>query len=143
MGALIALAILAVSACGSMSLSLVQLRTRATAICDRANRRMRAISPPKAESEAKAFLEQGASALASELDQLKPLSTSGAAGSVYRTAVSAVSGELAALQGAVKELGAGQLAVPVLRSLEQRLSPLQTQADGAWRALDIHACLTR
>jgi hypothetical protein len=141
-GALVALAILVVSACGS-GLSLVELRDQATAVCERGNQQIQAIGAPTSESGARAFLAKGGSALASELDGLKSLGASGDAGRRFGKAESAVSGELAALRDAVKQLGAGHPVAPVLSSLQQRLAPLESQADAAWRALGIPACLTR
>jgi hypothetical protein len=141
--ALLALAAPVVSACGTTTLSVAQLRTQATAICIRAEHRLQAIGAPASQSQAREFLQSGTEALAPEVDQLRSLTGSGDAGKVYAAAVSAVTGELAALRGAVRSLDRGGQTVSVLRSVQERLAPLENQADGAWRALQIPACLTR
>jgi hypothetical protein len=140
---LLALAAPGISACGSTQLSPAQLRVRATTTCDGTQRRLEAIGAPAAQSQAKAFLQRGAAALAPEVEQLKSVSGSGDAGKEYSSAVAAVSAELAALQGAVGALARGGQTTSVLRSLQQRLAPLENQADNAWRALQIRDCLTR
>ncbi len=129
--------------CGSTPLSLTQLRSRATPICLRGNRRLQAIGAPQSVAGAKAFLDKGAATLTRELDQLRGLTGSGAVGQVYKAALSAVGSEVVAIRSTVHALSHGADTVPALRALSQRLTPLETQADNAWRALQIPACVTR
>ena len=132
----------ALGGCGSTPLSPTQLRTRATTICTRADRKLRSIAVPQSAQGASAFLKQGASALGRELDQLRSLSASGDAGRVYNAGLAAVSAELSALHRTVDALGRGAETVPTVRALSSRLTPLESQANDAWRALQIPACMT-
>jgi len=136
------LAALAASACGGTTPpSLIQLRSQANQICSVANREGSRIPTPASEASGRAFLKRGIQVLSPELQQLRALSAPEAASVVYTTAIDAFSRELAAMRTAVRALDRGQDPVIAFKSLQQRLSPLETQADAAWQALGITACV--
>jgi hypothetical protein len=134
------LAALALAACGSSSASPAQVRTQASAICARANARIGRIPTPTSATGALAFLDTGVASLKPELTQLKQLSVSGDAADVWNTAVRSLSTQLATLESTAAKIRAGADPVQAYKSLQQTLRPLETQADGAWEALQIPAC---
>lgn len=135
------LAALALSACGgSSSSSPAQVRTQATAICQRANRQIGRIPTPASEAGALAFLNSGIAALKPELAQLRQLSVSGDAADVWNAAIRALSEQLSALQSTAAQIQAGADPIMSFKSLQQTLAPLETQANNAWSALEIPAC---
>ncbi len=138
----LATAALLLAGCGSSSLSLVQLRSRATAICATADRRLQAIPPPASEADGIRFLGRGIGALTPQVRGLKALSPPSEVRADYTRAVQAMSSELTALGSAVGSLRGGADPVATFRALESRVRPLQAQADSAWRALQIPACTT-
>lgn len=138
-----ATALLALTGCSSAPLSLTQLQKRAGAICRKTDRRLTALSPPTAPAGTRRFLSAGLAAMTPEVRGLHRLSASREANDVYQDAVQATSAELAAVRGAVAALRKGAGPVATVRGLERRLRPLESQADGAWQALDIPACLSR
>ncbi len=130
--------------CGSTpSPSLVQLRNQGARICTGAGQRLRLIPTPRSEADGEAFLKQAVAVLGPELGQLRELRPSSDASDVYGTAVGALARELSALRGTIRALGRQQDPVIAFKTLQQHLGPLETQADDAWRALDITACLER
>jgi hypothetical protein len=135
-----ALAALGLAACGSSSSSPTQLRSQATAICARANRQIGRIPTPTSATGALAFLNSGIATLRPELAQLQQLQATGDAADVWRTAVRALSDQLAALQSTASEIKGGGDPTSATKSLQQRLAPLESEANGAWQALQIPAC---
>lgn len=136
----VALAALTLVACGSSSSSPTQLRSQATAICARANRQIGRIPTPSSAAGALAFLNGGSAALQPELAQLRQLQASGDATDVWRTAVRALSDQLSALQATASQIKGGADPVRATKSLQQTLAPLESEANGAWQALQIPAC---
>ncbi len=134
------LAALALAACGSSSASPAQVRTQASAICARANARIGRITTPANATGALAFLDSGISSLKPELTQLKRLSVSGDASDVWNTAVRTLSQQLAALETTASKIRGGADPVQAFKSLQQTLAPLETEANGAWQALQIPSC---
>lgn len=133
-----------VAGCGQASLSLIQLRSRAGAICVRANRRLDAIPVPSTPQSARAFLEQGIGRLTRQRAELHTLAPPHDVRDVYASATSALSGELAALHQAARALAAPQPdPITIFRALQQRLAPLERQAADAWQALGVPACSSR
>lgn len=137
------LPLLVAAACGTSPLSASDLRQRANAICSRADRQIAAIANPASQAAGKAFLEQGVAALDPELPALKALTPPSDESVVYQSALSALSGELDALHAAVSSLNRGGDPVKTFRALQDKLGPLEAQADNAWRALGVQACLSR
>jgi hypothetical protein len=130
--------------CGSTpSPSLVQLRAQGARICTAAGQRLRLIATPRSEAGGEAFLKQAVAVLAPELRQLRKLRPSSEASDVYGTALDALARELGTLQGTIRALARQQDPVIAFKTLQQHLRPLETQADDAWRALDMTACLER
>jgi hypothetical protein len=134
------LAVLALAACGSSSASPAQVRSQASAICARANARIGRIPTPANATGALAFLDNGIASLKPEVTQLQRLSVSGDAADVWQTAVRTLSQQLAALETTASKIRAGADPVQAYKSLQQTLAPLETQANGAWQALQIPAC---
>jgi len=142
LASVLATATLLLAGCGGASLSLIQLRSRASAICTAADRKLQAIPPPGSASNAGRFLSRGIGALAPEVRGLKALQVSGDARGVYTTGVRSVSAEVNALRAAARGLARAESTVSAFNSLQTRLGPLQKQADQAWQALGIPACTT-
>lgn len=136
----VALAAAGVAGCGSTPASQVQLRQQATEICSRINHQISGITTPPSQSAAEAFLQRGIAALKPELRQLQQLSAPKDVADVWTTAVHSLSGELAALQATVAKIDSGADTVTAYKTLQQTLTPLETQANNAWRALEIPAC---
>jgi hypothetical protein len=140
---LAALPLVALIGCGSAPLSAAELRQQATSICSRADRQIAVIPTPANQSAGNAFLKQGIAALDPELGDLKALKPPSDEAVVYQAAITAMSGELDALHAAVSKLDQGVDPVKTFRELQGRLAPLEAEADNAWRALGVSACLSR
>jgi hypothetical protein len=108
-----------------------------------AGQRFGRIATPRSEASGEAFLKRGVAVLGPELRELRALSPPAEVSDVYRTAVDAVAGELRALHDTVRALGRQQDPVIAFKTLQHHLRPLETQADDAWRALQIPACVER
>ncbi len=134
------LAALTVAACGSSTASPAQVRSQASAICARANTRIGRIPTPANSTGALAFLDNGIASLGPELTQLKRLSVSGDAADVWNAAVRTLSQQLSALETTASKIRGGADPAQAYKSLQQTLAPLETQANGAWQALQIPAC---
>lgn len=130
---------LALASCGSSGLSASQLRTSATSLCGAAAAREATIGLPEVPSAGQRFLIRGIAVLAPEVTELREL---GATGS-FRDAVTATSAELAALRFTLKGLQAGNDPVVAIKTLQQRLLPLEFKANRAWQKLGIGACVSR
>jgi hypothetical protein len=133
----------ALAGCGSSSLSASQLRARAAVICDRAHVKTDAIATPALPSQGERFLTFGAAALAPELTALRRLRPLDDLAGDYRRALDATAGELGALRFTVTGLKAGNDPVVAIKTLQQRLAPLEQTGDAAWRSLKIPACAAR
>ncbi len=130
--------------CGSIpSPSLIQLRAQGMRICASAGQRFGRIATPRAEAGGEAFLKRGVTVLRPELRQLRTLRTPSEASDVYRSALDAVAQELRALNGTVRALQRQQDPAIAFTTLQQHLGALETQADDAWEALQMPACLER
>jgi hypothetical protein len=131
---------LALTACGSSTLSADQLRSGATEACNLARRSTDGIPTPSEPSEGVSFLSRGITALAplqATLTKLRP--PSDLAGD-YRTAVRASATELAALRFALRGLKTGNDPIVALKTLQARLGPVESRGDAAWHSLKIPAC---
>lgn len=135
--------VMAVAGCGSPPLSDIQLDARAGAICTRAERQLTAVVTPAGAAGGKAFLVRGIAALDPAVGRLKALKPPADESDVYQTGVSALSGEVAAMRKAVRAIEHGQDTVLTFRGLQSELTPLESQGNAAWNALQIPACLSR
>ncbi len=135
-----ALAAGAVAGCGSSPASEVQLRQQATAICMHTNRLVSRIGTPGSEAGGEAFLVRGIAALKPELRELQQLTAPQDVADVWSTALHSLSGELAALQAATAKIDGGADTATAYKTLQLTLTPLETQANNAWNALEIPAC---
>jgi len=129
------------SGCGAHSLSDRQLRTRATRICSLATQRTDRIATPTLPSEGARFLGRGIAALTPELTALRKLRAPGDMTDDYRNALAATAKQLAVLRSTLNGLRAGNDPVVAIKTLQQELAPAESQADSAWMALDLPACL--
>jgi hypothetical protein len=142
--AVAAAAAFAVTGCGSTPpASLVQLRAQATRICSTASRQIGHIATPPSGAGGEVFLDRGIAVLAPEHQALRALGAPTEAADVYRTALGALGGELSALREATRALDRQENPVIAFKTLQQRLTPLETQADDAWQALQIPSCASR
>jgi hypothetical protein len=132
-----------VAGCGSSRLSSNQLRSQATAVCSAATRQTKRIPTPRSPAEGRVFLSRGIAVLTPELARLRRLEPPADVADVYRTSVQAFSHKLAALRATVHELRSGANPVTAMAALEQRLAPIESSEDGAWRALEVSACMNR
>ena len=126
---------------GTTPPSLVQLRARANPICARAGQRLARVDTPGSEAGGQAFLKHGIAVLEPELGQLRTVPAPSEAADVYRAGLAALTAELRALEDAVRALNRQQDPVIEFKTLQQRLGPLETQANHAWQALQLPACL--
>ncbi len=141
--ALLAVAALALCGCGSSSLSTRQLRSAATRICTTATRRIDRIPTPTSPAGGELFLQQGIAAVTPELTALRKLAAPNDLKQAYSTALRATTQELQALRTTLRQLQAGGDPVILIKTLQQRIAPLETQANAAWQTLEITACLNR
>lgn len=133
------LAPLAVTGCGGNSLSSAQLRNRATHICTVTARRTNRIGMPTSPNRGTEFLSRGIAAIGQEVDQLRALHGD----DTFGHAVDGTAAELAELRFTLKGLRADNDPVVTIKTLEQRLAPLQARTNAAWRSLGIPACVNR
>ena len=131
-------AALAVTGCGSSSLSASQLRDVATRSCTATARALDRIATPSSVAAGQRFLNQGANALSGEVSELRALHATG----TFGRAVQITGAELSELRSTVRGLHAGNDPVVAVKTLQARLGPLEASADQAWRALGIKACLS-
>jgi hypothetical protein len=129
--------------CGASAPSSDQLRHQASRICTRTDRQLGRIHTPSLGAGDRVFLLRGVAKLKSELTQLRSLSAHGDAAPVYNLALDALGREIEQLKRTVAALDRNQDPALAYAALQRRLAPLEAQADGAWRALQIPACLTR
>ncbi len=135
-------AALALAGCGSSSISAAQLRNRAAQVCATANHETAAIPTPHSPGASVAFLARGLAVLKPELAQLRVLSVPEKLGPVYGVSLNAFAGEVQALASAIRRLRAGADPHATIAALAHRLEPLQSEENGAWRALEIPACVS-
>jgi hypothetical protein len=136
-------AALAVGGCGSSSLSDSALRSQAARVCATASAQAGEIPAPKSVAAGTVFLARGIAALSPELTQLRALRPPSDLAQEYDVSLSAFSAELTALRSTVGRLRSGADPVSAIRGLQRRLRPLESTEDGAWRTLEIPACVER
>ena len=135
-----ALVAVLLAGCGGSQLSSSDLHNQATHICQSAHSRSNRIPVPHDPSGGASFLRRGIAVLRPELRQLRALRAPGASSSVYSSALAAFSQKLQIMESTVGNLDRGADPVTTFKTLEQQLSPVKAQEDGAWRALGIPAC---
>jgi hypothetical protein len=137
------LAAAVVAGCGSSALSSpVALRTRATDACRDTSPVIPPAAPEPTPKQLVVFLSEGAQGLKKELSQLRRLHlAAGEVDTVFTTALTAVQGQVSALDQTVEVIKGGEDPVLAFKALQQKLGPLEKQADNAWSALQIPACL--
>lgn len=132
-----------IAGCGGGLASPVALRRQATDICKDTS----SVSPPAnptAIDQLTAFLSRGRASLSNEVGRLGRLpASSGEVKAVYRAALGAMAAQAHALRAAAAAIQRGEDPALAFRALEQQLAPLEKQADNAWLALQIPACLER
>ena len=141
--ALAALAAVMLGGCGGSSLSNDQLRSQATRLCNLAESQTDRAATPSSPTEMTGFLEKGIAVMKPELVQLRALHPTQDLTPVYATATAALAQQLAALQRAEATIQRGDNPVTATKALGQKLAPLRMEADGAWQALQLPACLSR
>jgi hypothetical protein len=134
------LAVVLLAGCGGSQLSSSELHNQATQICQSAHSRSNRIPAPRDPSGGAAFLRRGIAVLRPELRQLRGLQAPGASSSEYATALAAFSQKVQILETAAGNLDQGADPVATFKTLQQQLSPVRAQEDGAWRALGVPAC---
>lgn len=135
------LAAAAVTGCGSVSASVIDLRHDAGAICRHTNRAFNPLPALPRQGQTVAFLSAGIARLRTELTKLRRVSPPTDVVDVYRAALAAQDQELAVLKNTVQAIDRGEDPATAVKELGQQLGPLQRQADNAWQALEIPACI--
>jgi hypothetical protein len=134
---------LAITGCGSSSLSAGRLRADATGICRRAALQDDRIQAPPAPTGTAAFLRQGVAALTPELAQLRRLRPSAAQHGAYATMLGALGSELSLLTTTANGLERGADPLSAIKTLQERLAPVESDEAAASRQLQIPACVSR
>jgi hypothetical protein len=114
----------------------------AGAVCRRINHKFKQLRAPTASrAQDVAFLASGISRLGEQLTQLRRIPPPHDVADVYHAALSALGQELLALHAAVKAIHQGEDPAMAYRMLKQQLTPLESQVNDAWRALQVADCL--
>ncbi len=137
------LAALAIGGCGTTPLSTSQLRAGASRICGAAGRQADRVPTPGSPADGAAFLKRGITVLRPELAGLRRLRAPGDLARDYGRALTAFAGELHALAATAGELDRGDDPVIAIKTLQHRLAPIESEQNGAMRALGIPACMNR
>ncbi len=138
----VALAAVTFAGCGSNELSDKQLRTRASTVCRTTARQTNRIPTPSGPDGGAAFLRRGAVLLKPEVTRLGALRPPSDLAEVYRNSVRAMGDEVSELELTARRLRGGLDPVVAIKTLQEQLGPLESTADGGWRALDVPACLS-
>jgi hypothetical protein len=141
--ATVALIALAIESCGTTSLSAPVLRKDANRLCTIGRHRTSGIPVPKSPAAATTFLTRGLAVLEPELAALRRLNPPPAATAVYRRAVDAFGGEVAAMRSTLSEISRGSDPIAAVRALQGRLDPIEVPEDSAWKSLAIDACVAQ
>lgn len=135
------LAVAAVTGCGSVSASVIDLRRDAGTICRHTNKAFNPLPALPRQGDLEAFLRAGIARLRTELAKLRRVGPPHNVADVYQAALAAVGQEVDVLNGTVQTIHRGEDPATAFKELGQQLRPLQSQADSAWSALEIPACL--
>lgn len=132
---------LALSACGSDSLSADQLRSQAGAICARAARATDRIPMPASPDGSGGFLAEGLARLRPAAVQLSALKAPQELRGQYDRAARLAGQEVALIARRERAIAAGGDPADAFRQLAAALRPLTTEENAYWRALQIPACV--
>jgi hypothetical protein len=135
------LAVSALAGCGGVSASVRELRRDAGSICRQINHTFRGLSGPTTEAQAARFLSGGAVRLAAQLQRLRQVNPPRDVADVYHAGLGALDQEVVVLGGAVRAIKQGEDPAMAYRMLRQQLTPLESQVNDAWQALQIADCL--
>ncbi len=136
--------VLAVAGCGGGdSLSAKDLRTGAGSICAAARAQTNRIAAPSSPAGAAVFLTRGVAVLERERSQLQTLKPPDDLRSAWTTAMSAFSRRLAAVSRTVHDLRGGDDPVTAMKTLQQKLTPIEAREDDAWQQLEVPACVNQ
>jgi hypothetical protein len=141
--AIASLASLWLCACGRSSLSTQQLRSQSSRPCRIATRELARIPTPASPSGEAGFLKRGIAVLAPELRSLRGLQPPSGLAHEFSSALRAGTQVLAALRESAHRLATGGDPVVSIKTLQLRLARLETEANSAWEALGIPACVSR
>ena len=139
----LALALAGCAGCGTTPLSLTQLRSSATQVCQQATKRAQRIPNPASPEAADAFLRRGIGVLRSEFAGLRALRPPNNLADTYRASLDDLSEQVRLLREADQHLAAGADPVMAVRRLQAQLAPLESRADANWRSLEIPACASQ
>jgi hypothetical protein len=120
---------------------MLRLQRQATRICRSSNQRFARIPTPTSAAGAEVFVQQGIVVLRPQLRRLRRLRAPSDVADVYGAAVDALSRKLTALERASHTLKHGADPIIATKTLQHQLTPIETQEDNAWEALEIPACL--
>jgi hypothetical protein len=140
---LLALVALALSGCGSGTLSAQELRRQATLVCTAAVRRSDRIAMPDSNSGGAAFLARGITDFRPELTALRKLVPPRRLADLYRTALADAKQQLNALIATDHDLDSGGDPVVDINELDVELTAVNARDLGAWRAVGAPACSNR
>jgi hypothetical protein len=141
-GAVAAVAVI-VLGCGSQPLTDSQLHSVATRLCSTATAQTDRIATPASPAETEAFLQRGIAAFTPALSGLRQLRPPSEVADVYSASVKAFGQKLSYLKDAEAALRKGEDPVIALKTLQHELTPLESQENGGWEALQLPACLSR
>ena len=132
---------LVLAGCGSKPLSSGELQSQATRVCTLASQQTNRIRTPASPAGTAVFLRQGIAVLTPALAQLRRLRAPSDVADVYTASVKAFAEKLGFLRAAERDIAGGQDPVAAMQTLQQQLSPIVSQENGGWQALDIPACI--
>jgi hypothetical protein len=131
---------LALSGCGSDTLSAPALRSQARLVCTTAVRRSDRIAMPGANPGGATFLAQGIAVFRPELGALRKLAPPRALASAYRAALADAAQQLDALIATDHNLRSGRDPVVAIKALDVELAAINARDAQAWRTVGVPAC---
>lgn len=140
---LLALTIVALSACGSDRLSDNQLRSQASAICARTAQAIDNVPVPNTPDQGGRFLRRGLLQLGPQLTRLRALRAPTDLDPEYQQALTSANRELATISTYEERIRGGADVIDTFRALETTLTPIVENENRAWTDLELPACLRR
>jgi hypothetical protein len=137
------LAAVLLAGCGGKSLSSGQLQAQASRLCLLANARTDQIPTPGSPDGSAAFLEQGIAVLTPELTRLRALRAPDDVADVYSATVGSFAQKLQYMKKAARDIGDSDDPVSIIKGLQEKLGPLESQENGGWQALELPECVSR
>ncbi len=134
---------LLLAGCGSTPLSVTQLRSSATRICQAAEREKSRIPTPETPAAAVSFLRSGAGALRYELSGLRSLRPPNPIAGQYSSTIQGFAQQLGLVQDSVQQITHGEDPVIAVKLLQTRLGPLEAEQQTDWSQLGIPACMAQ